>query len=150
MSTISNSVRYFVWRKEMKPIVDDFYSLCCKHKFKNVTEIIQEGFSGMYFVLRLLSAKPTGLLAGDISSAFGVTTARTAVILSTLEAKGYIIKAKSSTDARRTLVTITDEGKIALNERENKIFVAIDTILQKLNERETVEFYHILQKLLDD
>lgn len=126
----------------------DFYLLFCNHKFKKVTETIQDGFSGMYFVLRLLSDAPNGLSAGEISKIFHVTTARTAVILATLKKKGFIAKTKCSLDARKTIVKITEKGTEALSKRKAKIFNSIDGFLVKLDPSEKENLYVILQKLL--
>lgn len=133
---------------KMKLSAKEFYLLFTNHKFKKVTETLQDGLSGMYFVLRILSDAENELSAGDIAAAFNVTTARTAVILSTLEKKGFITKSKSSQDARRTIVKITEDGKAALEERKNKLFVEVDSFLSKLTKGEVKEFYKILQKLL--
>lgn len=132
----------------MRLSANDFYLLFSNHKFKKVTETLQDGFTGMYFVLRILEDAENELSAGDIAEAFNVTTARTAVILATLEKKGFITKTKSSQDARRTIVKITDAGKSALEERKEKVFVAVDGFLSKLTKGEVKDFYKILQKLL--
>lgn len=128
----------------------DFYLLFCNHKFKKVTEIIQDGFSGMYFVLRILSDAPNGLSAGEISKTFKVSTARTAVILATLKKKGYIVKSKCSLDARKTIVQITEKGRKAVEERKNKLFGSIDNFLKKLTEDEKQNLYSTLDKLLKE
>lgn len=126
----------------------DFYLLFCNHKFKKVTETIQDGFSGMYFVLRILSDAPNGLSAGEISKMFNVSTARTAVILATLKKKGYIVKSKCSLDARKTIVRITEKGTNVINERKEKLFNSIDNFLEKLTHEEKQNFYSTLEKLL--
>lgn len=132
----------------MKKTAQDFYLLFCNHKFKKVSETIQDGFSGMYFVLRILAEAGKDLFAGDISDIFKVSTARTAVILNTLEKKGFVFKSKSDVDARKTVVRITESGQKILEDRKNRIFTALDKFLAKLNEEETQQFYNILNKLL--
>lgn len=132
----------------MKLSANDFYLLFCNHKFKKITEALQDGFTGIYFVLRILADSENELSAGDIAEAFNVTTARTAVILTTLEKKGFITKTKSSQDARRTIVKITDVGMKALEDRKEKVFASVDGFLSKLTKSEVKEFYKILQKLL--
>ncbi len=132
----------------MRPTACDFYDLFCNNKFKKITESIQDGFSGMYFVLRIL-AENTQLIAGDISEMFGVSTARTAVIITTLEKKGYVVKSKSVNDARKTVVSITEKGRLVLNGRINKIFNTVNEFLSKLSDEEVNKFYIILKKLLN-
>ncbi len=134
----------------MKKNAKDFYLLFCNSKFRNVSETIQEGFSGMYYVLKILSDSNSELSAGDISNEFEVSTARTAVILNTLERKGYIKKSKSIQDGRKTIVLLTEEGSNALQIRKNKILSVLDTYINKLNKQETDEFYFLLEKILSN
>lgn len=130
------------------PTAQDFYELFSSHKFKKVSETIQDGFFGMYFVLKILTESVDGLSAGDIAKTFGVTSARTAVILTTLEKKGYITRQKARDDARKTIVKITNLGEIVLIERKKKLFSVLEEFLSKLNEEEARSFYSILEKLL--
>lgn len=131
----------------MELTANDFYNLFCNREFKKISEPILDGFSGMYFVLKIL-AEHDHLIAGDISEIFGVSTARTAVILSTLEKKGYVIKNKSVSDARKTVVSITERGQTVLKERVDKICNTVNHFLSKLNEEEVQKLFSILKKLL--
>ncbi len=132
----------------MSTTAQDFYTLFCNHKFRKISEIIQEGFSGMYYVLKLLADAKRELTAGDISESFGVTTARTAVILNTLEKKEYIEKSKSKNDGRQTIVKITQKGISVLKERKKKLFETINTYLSKLKPTEIDDLYGIIKTLL--
>lgn len=130
------------------PTAQDFYKLFSSHRFKKVNETIQDGFFGMYFVLRILAENVGGLSAGDIAKMFGVTSARTAVILTSLAKKGYITKQKAKDDARKTIVKITDTGEEVLAKRKKKLFNILDEFLVKLSEEEIKSFYSVLEKLL--
>lgn len=132
----------------MKPTAQDVYLLLGNSKLKVISETFQDGFTGMFVVLKILDNAKKELSAGDISQTFGVTTARTAVILNTLEKKGYIIKNKSDSDARKTIVKLTDEGLIALNERKQKIINAIEELMSNLSDKDIKSFYKVLQKLI--
>lgn len=134
----------------MKKNAKDFYLLFCSSNFRNITETIQEGFSGMYYVLKILSDSNFELSAGDISNEFGVSTARTAVILNTLERKGYITKSKSNQDGRKTIVLLTEAGNNALQIRKNKILSVLNTYINKLSEQETDKLYFLLEKILSN
>lgn len=134
----------------MNKSAQDFYFLFSNHKFKKVTDVLQDGFSGMYVVLKIIKDAERELSAGDISDIFGVTTARTAVVLTTLEKKEYIIKSKSANDARKTIVKITPKGNKVLEERKDELFVAINAFLSKLNANEIDNLYKIIEKLLDE
>lgn len=132
----------------MKLSAQDFYLLFANHKLKAATDVIHDGFTGMYFVLKVLSDADGDISAGNISEVLNVTTARTAVLLSTLEKKGFITKSKSSEDARKTIVRITESGEAALEERRVLLFGMVDSLLGKLSKGEIKDLYKILQKLL--
>lgn len=127
----------------------DFYLLFSSQKFKKITQIIQDGYSGMYYVLKILNEYNGKVCAGDISKIFKVTTARTAGVLKTLEKKGYIVREKGEDDARKTIAIITKKGSEALERRKKEINMAIDEFLKKLDEDEVSKFYEILKKILN-
>lgn len=131
----------------MKFCAEDFYLSLSNNKFKKFSQVIQDGHSGIFFVLKILDDTQKEMTAGDIADIFGVTTARTAVILNTLEKKGYLSKSKSSIDARKTIVSITESGHIALEQRKVVIFEMINTMLSKLTDEEISTLFNILQKL---
>lgn len=126
----------------------DFYKLFSNLEFKKISQIIQDGYSGMYYVLKILDESGGRVCAGDISKAFKVTTARTASVLKTLEKKEYIAREKGEDDARKTIVIITKKGIEALEKRKIEINKAIDEFLNKLEEDEVSKFYDILKKIL--
>lgn len=128
----------------------EFYSLFCDKRFRKVSDLIQDGFKGLFFVLKVLETNDNEVTAGDISLKIGVSTARTAVILNTLESKGYITKGKSNSDARKTIVKLTNEGLIALNKRKSEVIASIDDFLLTLDEEDREQLYLLLHKVLKD
>lgn len=134
----------------MNKTAQDFYLLFSSHKFKKVNDCLQDGFSGMYVVLKIIEDAEQELSAGDISEIFGVSTARTAVVLTTLEKREYIKKSKSDLDARKTIVKITEKGSKILNERKEELFFTINQFLSKLSEEETNNLYKIIEKILEN
>lgn len=114
--------------------------------FKPLANIINDRTKGMYVILRLLTKANNEVTAGDIANSLNVSTARVAVALNTLEKKKYIVKYKSSKDARKTIVEITSHGKEALKERENKIVNFITKFLNKLTDNEIFQLLNIISK----
>lgn len=134
----------------MKLNGEDFYNLCSNNNFRNIVEKIEDGYSGIYYILKILSEAKEELTAGDVTNKFGTSTARTAVALTTLEKKNYITKTKSEKDQRQTIVKITGDGLIALNARKTELFSNIDKYLGKLSTKESKQLYLILQKLISN
>lgn len=102
----------------------------------------------MYVGLKIIYDSNTELSAGDISEIFKVTTTRTAVILSTLEKKGLILKLKSEFDTRKTIVKITEKGVKELLNRKTKILEMINCILLKFSDEDKETLYNLICKIL--
>lgn len=136
--------------KNMDIEAQEFYSLLGNSKFKQIASVLQDGFSGIYLVLKILSDAQAPLSAGDISTSLGVSTARTAVALNCLEKKGFVQKSKFHLDARKTMVELTTSGQIELENRKTDIFLLINQFLNKLDQNEKVCLFDILKKLLSD
>lgn len=132
----------------MRPTSQEFHELVCKGHSRKFADFLQDGFSGMFVVLKYIKETEGEISAGDISQKFCVSTARTAVILSNLQKKGYITKTKSSADARKTLVQLTEQGKEAILKREEKIISMIDELLDKLTDQEAESLYNIIKKII--
>jgi len=68
-------------------------------------------------------------------------------LLSKLEAKGYIEKAKSDTDKRNLNVSITAEGSVAFAEMKAKHQAAMADLLSDLPQEDQKELAELLEKL---
>lgn len=105
----------------------------------NFFKIVNDSRAGIGFALRLLYSSPSGrLTAGEISEAMCVSTARVAVLLKKMEAKGLVVKEHDSRDARVRVVFLSEHGRaVAERMRENMLHdieLLIDRIgLERLN-----------------
>ena len=68
-------------------------------------------------------------------------------VLKSLEAKGYVIRTRSSEDERRLMVEVTPEGD-ALKQRATEIPHRMDS-LTALSDEEATQLYYLLYKLLN-
>ena len=68
-------------------------------------------------------------------------------VLKSLEAKGYVIRTRSSEDERRLMVEVTPEGD-ALKERAMMVPHRMDG-LTTLSDEEATQLYYLLYKLLN-
>ena len=69
--------------------------------------------SGMVFILNFLyDNEDKEIIAGDLAENLDVSTARVAKLLQKLEGKGFIFTHASDKDRRRTVVRLTQKGKI--------------------------------------
>lgn len=105
------------------------------------------GFKGAYVILRILRDSETDVLPGDIAKKMDISTARVAAALNSLSRKGYIKRAPSDSDGRKTVVKITPSGLQALSEREEIVYSLIEAFLKKLTEEEARAFLSLVKKL---
>lgn len=77
---------------------------------------------GVGAVIRLLNTSDRPLSAGEISRSIRVSTARTAVLLKKMLAKGLILKDADELDGRKTLVTLSEKGKQSAQKAKTELF----------------------------
>ncbi|SDA17512.1 DNA-binding transcriptional regulator, MarR family [Ruminococcus sp. YE71] len=84
---------------------------------------------------------------GELAKTLGVSTARIASILRTLEKKNYITRETSAEDKRKVYVEITDEGRQYLESKRTKVCGFFDMIFSGLETEERDEFIRLIRKL---
>jgi DNA-binding MarR family transcriptional regulator len=129
-------------------IADEILKSAGKKNCKRITTFFNEWTKGLYVILRMINISEKEIVAGDIANTLGVSTARVAVALATLERKKWIKKHKSVLDARKTVVELTDLGKSILKEREEELKEIIILYLNKLTDEEVMQLLNIIKKTL--
>jgi len=110
---------------------------------------INEAVQGEGFVLQYIALQSGGVLPGEICHKMGVSTARVAMALNSLEKKGLITRQIDLTDRRKILVSITQEG-IVLAEKNYRVAVeAAARMLALLGEHDAMEYVRITGKLVE-
>ena len=84
---------------------------------------------------------------GELAKRLGVSTARIASTLRTLESKRFITRETSEQDRRKVYVGITEEGRQYLEAKREKVCGFFDMILSGLDEGERGEFIRLINKL---
>lgn len=113
-----------------------------------LTDFLNDWTKGLYYILRLIDKSDKEVVAGDIASRLNVSTARIAVALKTLEDKKWITKHKSNSDARKTIVILTNLGKSVLRGRMNYLSELVEKFLNKLTEEEIHQLLNIINKTM--
>ena len=132
---------------EKKNITQEILNKLSTNSFKNFFNIFEDG-RGVYTILNFINEQEEDVIAGDISKHLNVSTARVAVALTNLEKKKYIEKLKDVDDGRKTIVKITNLGKIALRERQTKLENTISVMLEKLSKKDSKILLEIISKLI--
>lgn len=108
--------------------------------------------AGVGLVLKLLDESIDGrLTAGEISDAMKVSTARVAVILKKMMAKGFINKESDKNDARVTIVCLSEEGRKKANEIKESNINQMKTLIEEFGEEKFKQFivlsYELKEKI---
>lgn len=103
---------------------------------------------GECFVLRCLARSAKPLLPSDLSNLAQSSTARIAVVLNTLEKKGYITRAIDPSDRRRVLVSLTPAGAEYIQGVRRQLRQRMRVLLEELGEADAKEYLRITERML--
>jgi len=109
-------------------------------RFEGIFKTLNEATAGIGAALRLLYEHGGSLTSGRLSELMGVSSARVAVLLKTMAAKGLIIKKKNLLDARVTVVTLTPFGEETVVKIREEIYRQISRIIDRVGFERLEEF----------
>ena len=133
---------------DYRVVEDEMKALCQSKRWKNLIGLLDDGYKGMFVILRILQASETNVVAGELARIMNVSTARIARALNTLEGKNYIRRERDETDARKVVIRLTETGKQALEERKREVKAIFDPMFANLTEKETSTLFFIIRKML--
>lgn len=108
---------------------------------------IDKSTVGIRAVLQYLYETDEVVTAGKLSEKMGVSTARVAVLLKKMAAKGLVEKEADPTDGRVVVVRLSEYGKeTALKIRED-IYARINTMIDKVGMERMLEFAEISNEI---
>jgi DNA-binding MarR family transcriptional regulator len=105
--------------------------------------------SGESFLLRLLDDSDEPMHPSELRKLGCVSSARVAATLRSLEKKGLVIRETDQHDRRRSLVTITTEGRQRAQREIEEITADITDGFTKLGKKDTEELVRILERLFE-
>lgn len=104
---------------------------------------IDETGAGISAVLNLLYDTGTTLTAGNISKHLRVSTARVAVLIKKMTAKGLIEKIADEKDARVTVVRLSPYGRETAEKIRAEMFSQINRIIDRVGMDRLLDFIEI-------
>ena len=110
---------------------------------------LSESMHGEAFALHYIATGGEQLIPSDISNAAGISGARIATTLNSLENKGYITRRIDPSDRRRILVTLTDKGRAQEEADRRKLMETIERMLTQLGEHDAKEYIRITRKIAE-
>ncbi len=123
--------------------METMYQMRKRHSHKQ----INDSMHGENFVLFFISRNDGKVIPSDISNEMGITSARVAAALNSLEAKGMIVRRIDAEDRRRILIEITESGKEQAHKQYRMIMSMVIHMLEHLGEEDSLEFIRIMKKL---
>ena len=99
--------------------------------------------TGVGYVLTYLDSADGVVLAGDLARELNVSTARIAALLNKMERNGLVMRTGTPDDARKTVVEITQAGRIFLHERQKELMRMADVLIEKVGKDDINEFIRI-------
>ncbi len=103
--------------------------------------------AGIGAVLRLLYTENTPVTAGMISDRLDISTARVAVLLKKMEAKGLVTKEKDTVDARVTIVKLTDFGRETIKNMWKAVREQMGKVIDEIGEERLLEYIEISREI---
>lgn len=95
---------------------------------------------GIRAILKYLSESRDHATAGTISKALGVSTARVAVLLKKMVAKGLLEKQSDPSDGRLVVVQLSQLGKDTANRIHDEMFAQLGTLIDEIGMERMLEF----------
>lgn len=131
------------------------YDELIKNAFEQIRSNVKSSFSnflsdfnkGELGVLTYLIYDENPTTAGKLSENLGVSTARVAKILNTLETKNYVKRQIDEKDKRRTLVIITNKGKILAEKSKKEFYHKIKILIDELGIEDFKEYLRLTIKI---
>jgi len=106
-----------------------------------------EGLRGEMFVLFYIMKTGGKSVPGQISSSVGVSSARIAMALNSLEEKGLITREIDIEDRRKIIVELTQKGQEYVEEEQKKQVENVKGVLMSLGEKDAKELVRIVGRL---
>ena len=110
---------------------------------------INESMQGEAFALHHIATSDGQVMPSEISNAVGISGARIAATLNSLENKGYITRQIDARDRRRILVTLTDKGKEQEEAYRRQLVETVEKMLRQLGEHDAQEYIRIMLKVAE-
>lgn len=99
-------------------------------------------------LLLLLSERKEGMTAGEICEATGQGSGRTANLLKSTEAKGYVVRTRDFSDGRKVVARLTPAGRKESARRKEVLLRKVKKTFETLGEADSENACRILEKLL--
>lgn len=130
-------------------LAKEFMALMYKMRKRNVQKQLSDSLHGERFALFYISKHEGNVIPSDISNEMGISSARVAAALNSLETKGLILRRIDGEDRRRIIVKLTEAGREQVEAHNRKVIGITANMLGYLGEEDARELLRIMKKLSD-
>ena len=127
--------------------IEKFLIMMEKSKPDKLLEAFDEVEAGIGAVLKILYERNEPVTAGMLSDQLGVSTARVAVLIKKMTAKGLIEKEHPESDARVTIVQLTEPGKSTIEAMRDEYRGRISKLIDTLGEEKLSEYIELSNEI---
>lgn len=125
----------------------EYMEVLYKMRNRKSEKKINDSLRGEQFVLTYISKHGGSVIPSEISNVMGISTARIAAALGSLESKGMVTRRIDTQDRRRILVELTDAGRAQESEHAKAIMAVMTRMLQDIGEEDALELLRIIKKI---
>ncbi|HOJ48507.1 MAG TPA: winged helix DNA-binding protein [Bacillota bacterium] len=129
--------------EEIQKIMKEIEKVHVEKIFKTLNETT----AGIGAALRILYEQGGSTTSGRLCDLLGVSSARVAVLLKTMAAKGLIKKDKNVLDARVTVVTLTSFGEETIQKIRDEIYKQINRVIDHVGFQRLEEYIKISKEI---
>lgn len=116
---------------------------------RNGQKKLNDSMHGEAFVLHYISLHEGNVIPSEISNEMGISSARIAATLNSLESKGMITRMIDVSDRRRILVELTSSGREQVDKHFQEIMKFTTDMLCFLGENDAKEYVRIMRRLAE-
>lgn len=110
-------------------------------------KILDKNTVGIRAILKYLNETDEIVTAGKISRHMNVSTARVAVLLKKMVAKGLIEKTSDPSDARVVIVKLSEHGAMTAVNMQESVYRQVGAMIDKVGMDKMLEFVTISKEL---
>ena len=113
---------------------------------KMMEQFDQDG-AGIIHAIMILEKAGEPITAGTISEAMHVSTARVAVLLRKMEQKNLIVRLRDPSDARRTLIAVSDYGREEICYHREQVLNFSAAVIERVGVERFSEYIRISEEI---
>lgn len=127
---------------------EEFFWMMSKCR-KTLSEIPKDCTQGENGVLIYLAFVQDKVSPSELSSKLNVSLPRITSVLNSLESKNLVVKKIDGEDKRKSVVEITAQGKLVVENKKEDTINCLTNIFDKLDEDETATYIKLSEKILN-